>query len=368
MLKDFRSGPAKAGHYVLALLVTATLVAQGPPGPDMTVDAATRTAVIDGALRALSEAYVFPEVATKMEQALRDRQKRNEYDQVTSARQLAETLTNHLQDVSRDKHIRVMYSANALPPPPSPGARPSPEEMERQQERARAQMALTNFGFEKVERLAGNIGYLDLRGFMPPMFVGETAAAAMTFLANADAVIIDLRQNGGGSPETVALITTYLFGPQPVHLNDIYNRPSDSTRQFWTLPYVPGKRLAGKDVYVLTSSFTFSGGEEFAYNLKQLKRATLVGEVTGGGANPGGGRRLTDHFGINVPTGRAINPITKTNWEGVGVEPDVKVPAAKALTTAHLMALEKQAPKVTSPPLKTEVSAAIERLKKESGS
>ena len=118
---------------------------------------------------------------------------------------------------------------------------------------------------------------------------------------------------------------------------------------------------------MLTSSFTFSGGEEFAYNLKQLKRATLVGEVTGGGANPGGGRRLTDHFGINVPTGRAINPITKTNWEGVGVEPDVKVPAAKALATAHLMALEKRAASVTDPRLKTEIAAAIERLKNELG-
>ena len=141
-----------------------------------------------------------------------------------------------------------------------------------------------------------------------------------------------------------------------------------STQNWWTLPHVPGAKLGGsKPVYVLTSHFTFSGGEEFAYNLKQLKRATLVGEVTGGGANPGGGRRLTDHFGINVPTGRAINPITKTNWEGVGVEPDVKVPAAKALATAHLMALEKRAASVTDPRLKTEISAAVERLKKELG-
>jgi hypothetical protein len=352
--------------FSLAALCGVRLLAQQPPpGPDMTVDAATRAAVIDGALGALNEAYVFPEVAAKIEQSIRARQTRHEYDAVTSARAFTELLTAHLQEVSRDKHLRMMYSPNPLPPQPPPDARPSPEEMERQQERARAQMALNNFGFEKVERLPGNVGYLDLRAFMPPMFVGETAAAAMTFLANTDAVIVDLRQNGGGSPETVALVTTYLFGPQPVHLNDIYNRPSNSTRQFWTLPYVPGRRLAGKDVYVLTSSFTFSGGEEFAYNLKQLKRATLVGEVTGGGANPGGGRRLTDHFGINVPTGRAINPITKTNWEGVGVEPDVKVAAAKALATAHLMALEKRAASVTDPRLKAEIAAAIERLKKE---
>jgi retinol-binding protein 3 len=364
MLKRlFRPSLALVAAFLVAGITPAAQ--QPPPGPDMTIDAATRSAVIDGALKALNAAYVFPEVAAKMERAIRDRQEKKEYDTVTSARAFADALTAHLQEVSRDKHLRLMYSANALPPQPPPDARPSPEEIERQQERARGQMALINFGFEKVERLAGNIGYLDLRGFLPPMLVGETAAAAMTFLANTDAVIIDMRQNGGGSPETVALVTTYLFGPQPVHLNDIYNRPSNTTRQFWTLPYVPGKRLAGKDVYVLTSSFTFSGGEEFAYNLKQLKRATIVGEVTGGGANPGGGRRLTDHFGINVPSGRAINPISKTNWEGVGVEPDVKVPAAKALATAHLLALEKRAGSVTDPRLKSEITGAVDRLRKE---
>jgi C-terminal processing protease CtpA/Prc len=168
-------------------------------------------------------------------------------------------------------------------------------------------MAQINFGFEKVERLSGNIGYLD------------------------------------------------------------YDRPSDQTHQFWTLPYVPGKRLIGKDVYLLTSNRTFSAAEDFAYGLKNLKRVTIVGEVTGGGAHPGGPRRINDHFFIGVPAGRSISTVTHTDWEGVGVEPDVRVAADRALLTAHLMALEKRAPVVTDPRIKSEITAAIERLKTEIG-
>jgi C-terminal processing protease CtpA/Prc len=229
----------------------------------------------------------------------------------------------------------------------------------------RRTMAQTNFGFEKLERLAGNIGYLDLRGFPPPQMMGDTAAAAMTFLANMEALIIDLRQNGGGSPDAVALMASYLMGPQPARLNDIYDRPSNQTHQYWTLPYVPGKRLADKDVYLLTSNRTFSAAEDFTYGLKNLKRVTIVGEVTGGGAHPGGPRRINDHFFVGVPSGRSISVVTNTDWEGVGVEPDVKVPAERALATAHLMALEKRAPSVTDARMKAEIDAAIARLKKE---
>jgi C-terminal processing protease CtpA/Prc len=140
----------------------------------------------------------------------------------------------------------------------------------------------------------------------------------------------------------VALICSYLFpGHERVHLNDLYWREGDRTEQFYTLPYVPGRRYLDKEVYVLTSKRTFSGAEEFTYNLKNLKRATIVGEATGGGAHPGGTRRVTDHFAVWVPGGRAINPITKTNWEGTGVTPDVAVPADQALATAHLMALKR---------------------------
>jgi len=174
-------------------------------------------------------------------------------------------------------------------------------------------------------------------------------------------------QKGGGDPAMVAFVTSYLFGAQPVHLNDFYFRPLNETRPSWTLPYVPGKRLTNKDVYILTSSRTFSGAEEFTYNLKHLKRAIVVGETTGGGAHLVNGRPINDHFTIGVPSGRPINAVTKTDWEGVGVEPDAKVEADKALKTAHLMALEKQ--EKTLPPdapgLKAEVTATIQTLRKE---
>jgi len=180
---------------------------------------------------------------------------------------------------------------------------------------------------------------LDLRSFSDTQFASETATAAMNFLSNADAIIIDLRANGGGSPQMIQLISSYLFEGR-VHLNNFYMRPTDDTLQTWTLPYVPGKRNTTADVYVLTSGSTFSAAEEFSYNLKNLERATLIGETTGGGAHPGGNQRVNDRFMIWLPTGRAISPITNTNWEGVGVIPHIKVPAADALDTAKLKALE----------------------------
>jgi hypothetical protein len=329
--------------YSLAALLAASLLcaaarAQGPQdGPDMTLDARTRAEVIEGVLKNLNDYYVFPDVAKKMEQAIRDRLQKKEYDQVTSARQFAMTLTDHLQQVSRDKHLRVQYSAQPIPRREN-RQEPTPEE----RERFAAAMRRNNFGFEKIERLPGNIGYLDLRGFVDTEFGSETAANAMSYLSNSDALIIDLRRNGGGSPAMVALISSYLFGAEPVHLNDLYWREGDSTHQWWTLPHVPGKRFGDKKpVYVLTSKRTFSAAEEFTYNLKNLKRATIIGETTGGGAHPGGGRRITEHFGMFIPSGRAINPISKTNWEGTGVKPDIDVAADLALKTAQVEALKR---------------------------
>jgi C-terminal processing protease CtpA/Prc len=333
MLKTLTRLAAAAG--LLCASMSHALIAQGPPpGPDMTIDRAVRTTVLDGVAKELKGFYVFPDVATQMAEAVQQRRERGEYDTITSASTLADTLTTHLREVSHDKHLRVNYSSTVLP----------------------------SFQ-EKVERLAGNIGYLDLRGFMPPEVMGDTAAAAMSFLSNTAALIIDLRQNGGGSPEAVSLMASYLFN-RPVRLNDIYDRPSNETRQFWTQPYVPGKRFVDKDVYVLTSSMTFSAAEDFTYGLKNLKRAIIVGEVTGGGAHPVGPRRLSDHFVVVVPMGRSISSITKADWEGTGVEPDIKVPATQAIHTAYLQALDKRAASVSEPPMKAEIARAIEDTKK----
>jgi retinol-binding protein 3 len=332
----------------------------GPKQPDFPIDAEMRSKVIESAVKNLRENYVFPEMADKMEKAIRERLTRKEYDSITTGAKLAETLTAHFQEVSRDKHLRVRYSNSPIPSRER-GAKPTAEELER----FRSSLGRINFGFEKVERLPGNVGYLELRGFIGPEFAGETAAAAMNFLANTDSLIIDLRKNGGGSPAMVALLCSYLFGSEPVHLNDLYWRAGNRTEQWWTLPSVPGKRYTGKDVYVLTSNDTFSAAEEFTYNLKNLKRAVIIGETTGGGANPGGTFRINEHFDIFVPTGRAINPITGTNWEGTGVKPDLEMPADLALKTAHIEALKKSLQKASDTELADALKSHLENLQKE---
>ncbi|HEX8187042.1 MAG TPA: S41 family peptidase [Pyrinomonadaceae bacterium] len=337
---------------------------QGPPEqPDMTVDAAARREVVENLLKRLNDAYVFPDTAAKMERAVRERLEKGEYDRLTSARQFAQRLTADLQEVSRDKHLRVNYSHRPIPERTGGPREPSAEE----REQFRREMSRINYGFQKVERLPGNIGYVEFRGFLDPEGGAETVASVFNFLANTDAIIFDLRQNGGGDPKMVALICSYLFGPEPVHLNDLRWRDGKGERveEFWTLKEVAGKRYAGKDVYVLTSGRTFSGAEEFSYNLKNLKRATLVGETTGGGANPGDGNRLTAHFGAFIPTGRAVSPVTKTNWEGTGVEPDVKVPADQALRTAQVLALKKAVERTTDEELRRALQREIESLQRE---
>jgi retinol-binding protein 3 len=336
--------------------------------PDLAIDAKSTSKLIDGVVKHLSEAYVFPATAKTMEADLRKRQGNHEYEAIKSARKLAEMLTEHLQAISKDKHLRVFYSYDPIPEPAKDdGPKPGPGHQDEMEEAMREFGRSSNFGFEKVERLEGNVGYLELRMFMSPSIGGETAAAAMNLLAHTDALIIDLRKNGGGEPGMVALISSYLFGAEPVHLNDLYFRPGDSTQQFWTLPHVPGSRCERKPVYVLTSSRTFSAAEEFAYNLKNLKRATIVGETTGGGAHPGEVRRITEHFNMFVPSGRAINPITKTNWEGTGVTPDVPVAADRALPSAHLAALKTVVADMESRPKGTRKpadGARIDRIKK----
>lgn len=344
----------------LLTLSVANLAAAQPEQPDLTIDAATRTQVIDAILKRLNDSYVFPDVAKKMETSIRERVDKKEYDQITSAKQFATQLTKDLQAVSNDKHLRVRYSNSPIP---ERGPRREPTAEEREQRKR--DLNWMNHGFAKVERLRGNIGYLEFMNFADEELGADTVAAAMNFINGTDALIIDLRGNGGGNPAMVALICSYLFGPEPVHLNDLYWREGDRTDQFWTRKEVAGKRYLNKEVYVLTSKRTFSGAEEFSYNLKNLKRATIIGETTGGGAHPGGMFRMHQHFGAFIPTGRAINPITKTNWEGTGVTPDVAVPADQALVVARLMALKKSMTSLTNSDFKAGVQDEIEKLEKE---
>ena len=326
--------------FQIMILLPASSAAQSPQAPDMPIDAATKRQIIYDLTKELNDSYIFGDVAKNMESKVKQYLQDKAYDSITSSREFAQKLTEDLQAVSRDKHLNVRFSYEKIPARQD-RREPSKEEIEN---RLRS-MRQVNYGFEKIERLQGNVGYIDLRGFTDPEAGLETVAAAMNFVNNTDALIFDLRQNGGGSPEMVALICSYLFGEKPVHLNSLYWRKGDRTEEFWTKASVAGKRYGDKDIYVLTSNRTFSGAEEFSYNLKNLKRATIVGETTGGGAHPGSMFRINDHFGAFVPSGRAISPITKANWEGTGVEPDVKVPKELALKTAYVLALNKIAEK-----------------------
>ena len=223
---------------------------------------------------------------------------------------------------------------------------------------------LDNFGIRRVERLDGNVGYLDVRRVPVPANAGPAIAAAMELVAGTNALIIDLRHNGGGSPDGVVLWCSYLLeDQQPTHLNDIFRADTGETRQFWSLPYVPGTRYTDRPVYVLTSDRTFSGGEDFAYTLQALGRATLIGETTGGGAHPTRPFPVSSAVIIAIPFARSINPVTGSNWQGTGVIPDVAVPADEALDVAYARALEHVlATEDVPPPIEDEARDALAAL------
>lgn len=311
-------------------MITLLAIPPGMTAAEMTVDidAATRTRVIDAIAAKLDEYYVYPDVAKKMTQAARDHAKNGDYDKLATGPEFAEKLTEDLQAVSHDKHLHVMFQPK-VPPDRADDDKPSPEDVARMTQ----QMEQVKCGFDKAEKLDGNIGYIKFDMFGPVDICGPKATEAFAAIDGVDAIIFDLRQNHGGEPDMVAFVASYLFGKK-THINDIYERKKNKTNQYWTKPDVPGKKFPRQQVYVLTSSNTFSGAEEFCYDLQNTKRATIVGEVTGGGAHPVMGRRLDDHFAIGVPFARAISPVTHTDWEGKGIQPDVKVPADQALDTA----------------------------------
>ena len=297
------------------------------------IDADIRQKAVEDLASKINENYVFPDKGTAISDLLTEKLNSGQYDALNDAVALAEQLTKDIRSVNNDLHLRVRFEPRLLEgPPPADGEEGSLNDF---------WMRRDNFGFKAIEILPGNIGYIDLRQFAPTELAGETASAAMNFLAGTDAIIFDLRQNGGGSPAMIQLLTTYLYDAgERIHLNSFYFRPADITTQTWILPYVPGKRNAAAEVYVLTSNYTFSAAEEFTYNLQNLERATIVGETTGGGAHPGGMHPIGDRFAAFIPDGRAINPITGTNWEGTGVSPDVEIEADKALVKAQQLALE----------------------------
>ena len=334
---------------IVVLLFTA-LLAQETQAPAL--DAAKKQAVVDEIATLFNKNYIFAETAKKVEEALRAKLMAGDFDKLAAAPDFARAVSAVILEVSKDRHTGFAFDPARAEDLRRLMSR-SEEEARKVRERQLEDARRDNFGFRKVERLPGNIGYLDFRAFQSPGEAGATAVAAMNFLAYCDAVIVDLRQNGGGDPAQIQLISSYFFD-EPVHLNDLYARATDRTENFWTLPYVPGAKAAKADLYILTSARTFSGAEEFTYNMQNLKRATVIGETTGGGAHPTDTMIVQNDFLLRVPVARAINPVSKTNWEGTGVAPDIAVPATEAFDRAYAMAVEKLAAKATDPGRKAE--------------
>ena len=324
------------------------------------LNASERKHIFETLVQKVNDYYVYPDVAHKITDALLRNYAHHDYDTITDAANFARQLTSHLQAISKDGHLGVDYSAKPNSNHQDPKA-PSDDDITR----FRLSGALNNYNFRKVERLDGNIGLLQLDAFYPADWIKEIAAGAMSFLVNADAIIIDLRSNHGFAPDGVLLIESYFF-KEETHMTDQIDRDAKSTRQYWTLPTVPGPNLAGKELYILTSRNTFSAPEDFTYNMQAQGRAKVIGETTGGGAHGTKPYRIGTHFTASIPFTYSVNPITHSDWEGTGVKPDVNVPASQALLTAHVAAIRTLIKRIpTETERITELKKIIEQKEQE---
>ena len=340
----------------LALASQAAFAQQKGP-PDLPLDAATRSAVVEQLAHELDTRYVDVARGAALARTLRERVRAHAYDAIASSAALADRLNADLEADSHDKHLHVDYSPDVFPLAIA-DAKPDPQQAAFEL----AQMKRVNYGFDSVQRLPFNIGYFKLDLLLPSAATEARIAAAMTLLQDTHALIIDLRENHGGDPATVALLCSYLFD-QRTHLNDIWHRQGARTDEAWTSDKIAGPRYgAQREIVVLTSHETFSAGEDLAYALKTLHRATLVGETSGGGAHPGDMHRIGDHFAAFIPDSRSISPITHADWEGVGVAPDVAVAADKALLEARKRLMASFAASEPNPRAKAHLQEEIDRL------
>ncbi|MDX2390921.1 MULTISPECIES: S41 family peptidase [unclassified Streptomyces] len=289
--------------------------------------------VIGETIRLLTEHYVFPEPAEQLAALLQGRLAEGAYD-VDDAEELARLVTADLQSVNGDRHLRLKHHADPV----------SPERGAATLDAMRRDFESSLGGVPRVQLLDGEVAVVELAPMLFPLdWAAEPLAAALTLASRAKALIIDLRANRGGDPDTVAFVCSYLLDER-THLNTMHWRGGERSEQSWSLPHVPGARFGGgKPLYVLSGDTTFSAAEELAYDLQQLGRAVVVGERTRGGAHPCQGWTVHPHLEATIPVGRAVNPVSHANWEGIGVQPDVPCAAADSLSRAHALALARLA-------------------------
>lgn len=346
---------------ILMLIISTGLLSAAPP-EDTSLTPEIQREVIESINDVILKKYLFPEVAEKIKENLIKNLEAKKYNSITDPRVFAETLTKDLYEYSNDAHVNLAHSPKYA------------DELEKLknnesyrkdfEENEAAKLKKFNFYFKEIKRLNENIGYLNFTGFAAPQYSKEVIASAMNFLSNMDAIIIDLRENGGGKPETVQLMCSYFFNSTPRLLNSLYLRERDETVDYYTLKKVDGKRMPDVPLYILTGPHTFSAAEEFAYNMQTQKRALLIGETTGGGAHDNEFVPVTNGFVLSVSISKAINPVTKTNWEGTGVKPDIQVSSDKAFNTAYYEASKKLADIVTHPEQKEILKWRAESLYK----
>ena len=323
-------GLARASDVHGAERLTAWLNAQST-----SIDAARRDAVIQRASKLMLANYVFQDKAERAVANVREREKRGEYASITSPARFAELLSRDLADPTGDRHLHVKFSTERTPDPLTTTNEETKDELAQLRANAKAEQ----FGIGTPRVLKGNVGYLEFTRFFRADVAGDALASAMQKVAGTDALILDVRACHGGEPTMVTLAASWLVEGRQRHWSDMVRRLDNTTTQFWTAPWLPGKRYAGKPVYVLTAQRTFSAPESFAYELQQTKRATIVGETTGGGAHSGAWFPIDDQFSMFIPLSRYVSAATGGDWEGVGVKPDVPCPATEALERAHQLAL-----------------------------
>jgi C-terminal processing protease CtpA/Prc len=285
--------------------------------------------LVDALIDRLGTSYVFPERSAAAADLLRANLTKGRYD-LPVGPALCEVLSADLLEACADRHLRLIWHESVE----------ASQDEEQLVAELRQLFRLENQGVRRVERLPGNVGLIELTIIPDAATAGPALAAAMRLVEQTHVLILDLRGTRGGAPDGVAFLASFLFPDGEVHLNDIVEGPEGPTRQYWTSSYVPGPRYADRPIYALTSANTFSGGEELAYDLQALERATIVGEITRGGAHPSEVVSLGLHVELRLPVARGINPVTGGNWEGIGVQPDVRAPATEAFDVALRLALE----------------------------
>jgi C-terminal processing protease CtpA/Prc len=339
-----------------ALLLALAAPAAAQQADDLSVDATTRDRLVAFVAQRVGERYVNPAVGLRVSGEVMALHRAGRYGALGNASALTDTLTADLRRIGGDSHLQVVFSVR--PRPMSAGGAPSPDETRRQREAAAAR----NFGWHRVERLDGNVGYIEVGRFEPLDDAGPVMAAAMQFLSNTDALIVDLQTNGGGHAQTVNAFVSY-FLPPGTHVSTLHRRdPADSVRAV-TDDVLPAPRYLDRPVFVLTAARTYSGAEGFTYGLRMRGRATVVGERTRGGANPGEWQQMNEHFAVFVPTARVADGVTGGNWEGTGIQPDIAAAPRDGLAMAHASALEKLLAERPDSPRAPMWREALERLR-----